>query len=54
MANHKRLLQHAAEIGLEATLELEKQTVTNMIYTEDYGEAITAFGEKRKPTFKGR
>ena len=54
VANHKRLLQNAAEIGLEATLELEKQTVTNMIYTEDYGEAITAFGEKRKPTFKGR
>ena len=52
--NHKRLLQNAAEIGFEATLELEKQTVTNMIYTEDYGEAITAFGEKRTPTFKGR
>ena len=54
VTNHKRLLHNAAEIGLEATLELEKQTVTNMIYTEDYGEAITAFGEKRKPTFKGR
>jgi len=34
VVNHRRLLQNAAEIGLEATLELEKQTVTNMIYTE--------------------
>ena len=54
VANHKRMLQNAAEAGFEATLEAEKQTITNLIYTEDYGEAITAFGEKRKPTFKGR
>ncbi|MEM7429859.1 MAG: enoyl-CoA hydratase/isomerase family protein [Pseudomonadota bacterium] len=54
VANHKRMLQNAAEAGFEATLEMEKQTITNLIYTEDYGEAITAFGEKRKPVFKGR
>ena len=54
VVNHKRMLQNAAEAGFEATLEMEKQTITNMIYTEDYGEAITAFGEKRTPTFKGR
>ena len=47
-------IQNAAEAGFEATLETEKQTITNLIYTEDYGEAITAFGEKRTPTFKGR
>jgi enoyl-CoA hydratase len=54
VVNHKRMLQNAAEAGFEATLEMEKQTVTNMIYTEDYGEAISAFGDKRTPTFKGR
>lgn len=52
--NHKRMLQNAAETGFEATLEAEKQTITGMLYSEDYGEAITAFGEKRKPVFKGR
>ncbi len=54
VANHKRMLQNAAEAGFEATLEMEKQTITNLIYTDDYGEAITAFGEKREPKFKGR
>ncbi|MEM8689901.1 MAG: enoyl-CoA hydratase-related protein [Pseudomonadota bacterium] len=54
VVNHKRMLQNAAESGFEATLEAEKQTITNLIYTEDYGEAITAFGEKREPKFKGR
>ena len=52
--NHKRMVQAAAEASFEAALEAERQTVTNMIYTDDYGEAITAFGEKRTPTFKGR
>jgi enoyl-CoA hydratase len=54
IVNHKRMIQNAAEAGFEATLEAEKQTVATMVYSEDYGEAITAFGEKRDPTFKGR
>lgn len=52
--NHKRLLQQGTEADFETALNLEKQTITNLIFTEDYGEAITAFGEKRKPEFKGR
>lgn len=51
---HKRLLQQSTEADFETALNLEKQTIATLIYTEDYGEAITAFGEKRKPEFKGR
>ena len=54
VAHHKRMLQNAAEAGFEAALEAEKQTISSLFYTEDYGEAITAFAEKRKPVFKGR
>ena len=51
---HKRLLAQAAEAGFETVLNLEKQTISNLIFTEDYGEALRAFAEKRKPEFKGR
>jgi len=54
VVNYKRMLQNASEAGFGATLEAEKQTIINLIYTEDYGEAVTAFGEKRTPKFKGR
>ncbi|HEY5739071.1 MAG TPA: enoyl-CoA hydratase-related protein [Gammaproteobacteria bacterium] len=51
---HKRLLAQAAEAGFETVLNLEKQTISNLIFSEDYGEALKAFAEKRKPEFKGR
>lgn len=51
---HKRLLAQAAEASFETILNLEKQTISNLIFTEDYGEAVKAFTEKRKPVFKGR
>lgn len=51
---HKRLLAQSTEADFETVLNLEKQTISNLIFTEDYGEAITAFSEKRKPKFKGR
>jgi len=54
ITQHKRLLSQSTEADFETTLNLEKQTISNLIYTEDYGEAVTAFAEKRKPTFKGR
>lgn len=54
ITQHKRLLSQAADADFETTLNLEKQTISNLIFTEDYGEAITAFSEKRKPVFKGR
>jgi enoyl-CoA hydratase/carnithine racemase len=54
VVNHKRLVNNAVESGFEAALEAEKQTITGMLYSEDYGEAIAAFNEKRDPVFHGR
>jgi enoyl-CoA hydratase len=54
VVNHKRMVQNAIESGFETALEAEKQTITGMLYSEDYGEAISAFNEKRDPVFSGR
>ena len=54
IAQQKRLLAQAVDADFETMLNLEKQTIANLIITEDYGEGITAFSEKRKPKFKGR
>ena len=48
------MLQQSVEADMEGALNLEKQTINTLIYTEDYGEALKAFAEKRKPKFKGR
>ena len=54
ITQHKRLLAEAAEASFATLLNLENQTISNLIFTDDYGEAIAAFAEKRKPRFKGR
>ncbi len=54
ITQHKRLLAQSTEADFETALNLEKQTISNLIFTEDYGEAIKAFAAKRKPKFKGR
>ena len=54
VAAHKRMVNQSVMGDFETTLDIEKQTITTMIYTDDYGEAIKAFSEKRKPKFQGR
>lgn len=50
----KRLLTNAFSVTLDEALEHEGMAQTVNITTEDTGEAIAAFLEKREPRFQGR
>ncbi len=51
---HKRMLQQAGDMDIEAVYNLEKQSIGVLLTTEDAVEASRAFTEKRHPVFKGR
>jgi 2-(1,2-epoxy-1,2-dihydrophenyl)acetyl-CoA isomerase len=50
----RRLLLSAADQSFETQLELEAQALARMAATEDAREGLTAFSQKRRPTFVGR
>ncbi len=50
----KRSVFEGIEMALPAGLALERELQNQLFVTEDAKEGITAFLEKRKPTFKGR
>lgn len=50
----KRALDFAATGGLDETLALEAELQDACAATADHREAVTAFLEKRRPTFSGR
>jgi 2-(1,2-epoxy-1,2-dihydrophenyl)acetyl-CoA isomerase len=50
----KRLLHHALDQPLDAQLREELVHIKYCFTTSDVGEAMTAFREKRTPSFKGR
>ena len=54
VVHHKRMVTQSIGADFETALNLEKQTIATLVYSEDYGEAVRAFSEKRKPNFKGR
>lgn len=51
---HKRLSQQSPACDFNTTLNLEKQTIGILCTTDDAREAVSAFVEKREPTFTGR
>jgi len=50
----KRTILSARTESLEAQLENEAQALAQLASTEDAREGLTAFGQRRKPEFKGR
>jgi 2-(1,2-epoxy-1,2-dihydrophenyl)acetyl-CoA isomerase len=50
----KRLFHHATWESLETQMELETQAIAGSSRTEDFREGVTAFTNKKTPTFRGR
>jgi enoyl-CoA hydratase len=50
----KALINKGAEINLDAAIVLEREGFGVVASTEDLQEGVSAFTEKRKPTFKGK
>jgi 2-(1,2-epoxy-1,2-dihydrophenyl)acetyl-CoA isomerase len=50
----KRLINHAEDASLEASLAMEAGLQELAGRTEDHAEGVAAFGEKREPRFVGR
>jgi 2-(1,2-epoxy-1,2-dihydrophenyl)acetyl-CoA isomerase len=50
----KKLVDRAAAASLKDILEQERITQAVMVTTEDHLEGVTAFKEKRKPSFIGK
>jgi len=54
LAVAKRVLNQVYDAPLHAALDVEGFAYAMLRSTEDFKEGVTAFGEKRKPTFEGR
>lgn len=50
----KALINKGSEISLDAAIALEREGFGVVASTEDLQEGVTAFTEKRKPSFKGK
>jgi enoyl-CoA hydratase/carnithine racemase len=50
----KRSIHHGLNADLRTGLAFEIESYNRTVVTEDRLEGVRAFGEKRKPQFKGR
>lgn len=50
----KRAVLGGLEVGMEQGLALERELQAELFASEDAREGLAAYGEKRKPSFKGR
>jgi enoyl-CoA hydratase len=50
----KRAVQSGADMSLDQGLSLERELQNDLFKTQDAKEGVVAFGQKRKPVFKGR
>ena len=54
LAAAKRLVDEGATMPLDVAVTFERETVSMLFGTDDRAEGMTAFLDKRKPTFHGR
>ena len=50
----KRAIRDGLHRDLASAMRLEVEAYNRLVGTEDRGEGLRAFNEKRKPKFKGR
>ncbi len=54
MAAIKRLLRTGASASMDEQLERERETMQRLGFSEDYAEGVSAFLDKRTPSYRGR